>query len=161
MSKHRLCVALFVVLAAFSASAAAQASAGPTTTVVKVPFRVSAAAKADIAACVGEQVVFTDGLFNVVFHRSADGTHFVFHRNVIDGVGIGTVTGTTYRATGHIQAVDNLLLSGGETFTFELTLNVVGAGGAAHFTAHAVEHLTITPDGDLVSDVEIDGIRCT
>ena len=50
--------------------------------------------------------------------------------------------------------------SGGETFTFELTLNVVGAGNAGHFTAHSLEHLTFTPDGNLVSDVEIDGIRC-
>jgi hypothetical protein len=126
--------------------------------VVRVPFRVNAQAKADIAACVGENVVFSGGEFNVVIHVTAGG--FLFHRNVVGGVGVGTTTGTVYHATGHLQSVDVLPPSGGETFTFELTLNVVGAGNAGHFTAHAVEHLTFTPDGNLVSDVEIDGIRC-
>src|SRR5947209_7295620 len=34
--------------------------------VIKVPFRVSAQAQADIAACVAERVTFTDGEFNIV-----------------------------------------------------------------------------------------------
>lgn len=119
---------------------------------------MNAQAKADIAACVGENVVFTGGEFNIVSHLTADG--FLFHRNVVGGIGVGATTGTVYHATGHLQSVDVLPPSGGETFTFELTLNVVGAGNAGHFTAHSLEHLTFTPDGNLVSDVEIDGIRC-
>src|SRR3954447_900931 len=125
--------------------------------VVKVPFRVNAQAKADIAACVGENVTFTDGEFNIVTHLTP--TLFTFHRNVVGGVGVGQTTGATYHATGHLQSTDVLPQSGGESFTFELTLNVVGTGNSGHFTAHAVEHLTFTPAGDLVSDVEIDGIR--
>ena len=138
---------------------AVAATANASTQVFKVPFKVNAQAKADIAACVGENVVFTGGEFNVVIHQTA--TVFAFHRNVIAGLGTGSVTGTTYHATGHLQSVDVLPSSGGESFTFELTLNVVGEGNAGHFTAHALEHLTFTPTGDLTSDVEIDGIRCT
>jgi len=148
-----VCAVLGTVLIVATVAAAADSAR-----VSKVPFTVSAQAKADIAACVGENVVFTGGEFNVVIHQTA--TLFVFHRNVIAGVGIGAVTGTVYRATGHLQSVDVLPPSGGEAFTFDLTLNVVGQGNAGHFTAHGVEHLTFTPAGDLTSDVEIDGIRC-
>ena len=154
------------LISAFSAAAvlvavlgiAATANAADSAQVFKVPFRVSAQAKADIKACVGENVVFTGGEFNVVIHRTA--TLFLFHRNVIAGLGTGDLTGTVYHATGHIQSVDVLPPSGGEAFTFELTLNVVGEGNAGSFTAHAVEHLTFTPEGDLSSAVEIFDIRC-
>ena len=83
---------------------------------------MTADAKVAIAACVGENAVFTDGEFNVVIQETA--TLFKFHRNVIAGVGAGVVTGTTYRATGHLQVMDVLPPSGGETFTYELTLNL-------------------------------------
>lgn len=145
------------VLAAVLAVAAI-ANAANSAQVFKVPFEVTADAKVEIAACVGENVVFTDGEFNIVIQETA--TLFKFHRNVIAGVGTGVLTGTTYHATGHIQVVDVLPPSGGETFTFELTLNVVGVGNAGQFTAHAVEHLTFTPEGNLTSEVEIFGIRC-
>ena len=160
MSKRKFAsLATFILVAALASAGAAQALTAPTTVVIKVPFRVSAQASADIAACVGEHVTFTGGQFNVVIHRSADGSHFVFHRNVIDGVGTGDVTGTTYNASGHLQSVFNLPPSGGATFTFELTLDVVGTTGS-HFMAHGVEHITITPDGTVASDVEIFNITC-
>lgn len=136
----------------------APAGAAQSAQVFNVPFTVTAGGQADIAACVGEEVVFTDGQFNVVIRETE--THFVFHRNVVAGLGIGEETGTVYRATGHLQMVDVLPSSGGETFTFELTLNVVGMRNAGQFTAHAVDHLTFTPQGDLTSAVEIFGIRC-
>ena len=137
---------------------AATASAANSAQVVKVPFTVSSLAKADIKACVGENVVFTSGEFNVVIQSTP--TLFVFHRNVIAGLGTGDVTRTVYHATGHIQAVEVLPPSGGAALTFELTLNVVGEGNAGQFTAHAVEHLTFTPQGDLSSTVDIYAIRC-
>ncbi len=154
---HKL-LAVFAALVSVALVGAASATADGAQ-VFKVPFKVSGDAKIAIAACVGEPVVFTDGEFNVVIHSTP--TVFTFHRNVIGGVGVGTVTGTTYRATGHLQSVDVLTPAGGETFTFELTLNVVGQGNAGHFTAHTVEHLTFTPDGTLTSEVLIDGIRCS
>ena len=153
---HKLSAA-FATLVAVALVGAASATADGAH-VFKEPFKVSAAAKIAIAACVAEPVVFTDGEFNVVIHSRP--TVFTFHRNVIGGVGVGTITGTTYHATGHIQSVDVLTPAGGETLTFELTLNAVGQGNAGHFTAHAVEHLTFTPDGTLTSEVLIDGIRC-
>ena len=152
------------VSAAFMLAFAPVASAQPFTSVVKVPFVVNAAAQADIAACVGEAVSFTEGTFNVVRHfgeTPSGGGMFLFHRNVMGGLGVGTATGTIYQATGHLQSFDVAPPSGGEVVNFELVLNVVGRGNAGHFTAHAVEHLTFTPDGDLASVVEIDSIRCT
>ena len=137
---------------------AATATAANSAQVVKVPFTVSPDAKAAIEACVGENVVFTGGQFNVVIQST--NTLFVFHRNVIAGLGTGDATGTIYHATGHLQVVDVQPPSGGEAFTFELTLNVVGEGNTGHFTAHAVEHLTFTPQGNLRSTVEIFAIRC-
>ena len=130
---HKL-FAVFAALAAVALIGAAQATADGAQ-VFMVPFKVTGDAKIAIAACVGEPVAFTDGEFNVVIHSTP--TEFTFHRNVIAGVGVGTITGTTYHATGHLQVVDVLTPAGGETFTFELTLNVVGQGNAGHFTAHS------------------------
>ena len=154
--KRKVLGAASIAILALVAAAPAAGAAGAS--VVKVPFKVSASAELAIKACVGETVTFTDGSFNVV--RLATANHWVFHRNVMGGGGTGDTTGTAYQATGHIQAVDVLTPAGGETFTYELTLNVVGVANAGQFTAHALEHLTITPAGDLVSEVEIFGIRC-
>lgn len=153
--------AVATLVAVLATGGVAQAVTTPTTVVIKAPFRVSPQGAHDIAACVGEHVTFTDGQFNLVIHRSGDGSQFVFHRNVIGGLGVGDTTGLAYHATGHLQSVENLLPAGGETFTFELTLNVVRTDGGAHFIAHAVEHLTFSPDGSLTSDVEIFSISCT
>jgi hypothetical protein len=155
--KGRLLLAACVSTIALVGWAPGVGVAGATVT--KVPFLVNAQAASDIRACVGETVSFTDGQFNVVTTSTDKG--FVFHRNVMGGGGVGDTTGTAYRATGHIQSVDVLTSGLGETFTFELTLNVVGTANAGHFTAHALEHLTFTPSGDLSSIVEIDAIRCT
>lgn len=155
MSRKPLIAAIIATIALVAGVPEARAAGA---TVTKVPFRVSSSAQLAIKACVGETVTFTDGQFNVVRLRVGD--NFVFHRNVMGGGGTGDTTGTIYNATGHIQAVDVPTSAGGETFTFELTLNVVGVANAGQFTAHALEHLTFTPAGDLTSEVEIDGIRC-
>ena len=164
MTSLKVRAALLVVCAIVLGSTAATAAALTTTTVTRGPFTLTTKAKRDIKACVGEGVTFTDGEFNVVNHTTitpTGGIHEVFHRNVVGATGTGDTTGTTYRATGHIQAVYNAPPSGGYSYTFELTLNVVGQANAGHFTAHAVVHETVTPAGDLTADVEIFSIRCT
>ena len=164
MTSIKVRAALLVVCAIVLGSTAATAAALTTTTVVRVPFTLSLKAKAAIKACVGEEVTFTDGEFNVVRHTTitpTGGFHRVVHRNVVGATGTGDTTGTTYRATGHIQSVYNAPPSGGSSFTFELTLNVVGQANAGHFTAHAVVHATVTPAGDLTADVNIFSIHCT
>ncbi len=140
-------------------SAATVAFAASSASVIKVPFVVSSSAQADIAACVGEQVTVTNGLFNVVTQITP--TRFVFHRNVIDATATGALTGTQYRASGHLQLISATPPSGVVAFSFELTLTFVSVGPAGRsFSAHAVEHITITPDGVLTSWVEISEIRC-
>ena len=138
-------------------------AAESTTTVLQVPFRLSSSAQTDIAACIGERVTVTSGYFNVVRHitRDADGRIlFVFHRNVIDGTAVGVVTGTVYHSTGHLQVISVTPPSTSQVFTFELTLRFVSAGGVG-FSAHALEHVTITPDGDLTSSIDTFEIRCS
>jgi hypothetical protein len=132
-------------------------TASGSTTVVKVPFVLSPSAQTDIAACIGEHVTVTSGVFNVV--RRITPTQFVFHRNVIDGSATGVVTGTVYQATGHLQVISIAPPSASEVFTFDLTLRLVNAAGVG-FRAHALEHVTITPDGDLTSSVDNFEIRC-
>ncbi len=142
----------------------ALAQTEPVTTVAKAPFVVSSAGRADIAACVGESVNFTDGQFNVVRHitQSEDGrTLFIFRRNVMHGVGIGAATGTTYHATGHLESFAVTPSSEATILTFQVVLNVVAEGGDAHFTAHFLEHVTVTPEGELTAVIEFGGIRCS
>ncbi len=152
----RALVCALVVGASLLTVAPPVSAASDSTTVYQVPFKVSSSAQADIAACIGEQVTVT-GTFNVVRHITQ--TQFVFHRNVIDGTATGVSTGTVYRATGHIQIIDVTPPSSSETFTYELTLSLVSAGGVG-FRAHALEHATVTPQGDLTSWVEIFEITC-
>jgi hypothetical protein len=66
---------------------------------------------------------------------------------------------TVYRATGHLQVISIAPPSASEVFTFDLTLRLVNAAGVG-FRAHALEHVTITPDGDLTSSVDNFEIRC-
>ncbi len=155
---RRACLSVCAVAVAVMA-VVGSATASNGAHVLKVPFNVSSQGQAAIAACVGEHVTFTGGEFNIVLHETA--TVATFHRNVIGGRGTGDLTGTTYIATGHIQATDVLPPSGGETYTYELTLNVVAQGGSAHFTAHALFHVTFLPDGTLTSYVNTFEIRCT
>jgi hypothetical protein len=132
-------------------------------TSVKVPLVLSGSAQTDIQGCIGETVTVTGGTFNVVadaFATPSGGVHFLFRRNIMEGTLTGDSTGTPYAATGHLQVIDNLF-AGGESFTFELTLSVVGMADAGSFTAHIVERFLVGPSGELVLyKVPVESIRC-
>lgn len=132
-------------------------------TSVKVPFVLSTSAQTDIQSCIGETVTVTGGLFNVVadeFTTPSGGVHYLFRRNIMEGTLIGDSTGTMFKATGHLQVVDNLFADG-ESFTFELTLSVVGPANAGSFTAHIVERFLVGPSGDLLMyEIPVESIRC-
>jgi hypothetical protein len=145
-------MALGMGLIATLGSLSAVAATGATVT--KVEFEVSEQGQADIEACVGEHVTFTDGQFNVAIRGN------MFHRNVMSGAGTGDETGTLYRASGHIQETYNEGTSEGWTYTFTLLLNVVAQGGGGQFTAHATFHMTAQPSGEVVAYVEVFAIRC-
>ena len=114
-------------------------------TVTKVPLVLSPSAEVGIQSCVGETVTVTDGQFNVVYKPDT-----LFHRNIVDGLAVGDTTGSTYRLSGHIQAVDHLFGADGETYTFVVELNAFTAGGAG-FSAKGLFHVTFTTTGDLVA----------
>jgi len=132
-------------------------------TSVKVPLVLSGSAQTDIQGCIGETVTVTGGSFNVVVNQvttPSGGFHYLFRRNIIEGTLIGNLTGTLYVGTGHLQIVDNVFAAG-ESFTFELTLSVVGPADAGSFTAHIVERFLVGPSGELVMDkIPVESIRC-
>ncbi len=150
---------VFALVAGAGTLVPAFPASADSTTVVKVPFVLSSSARTDIAACIGEAVTVTDGVFNVVRHITP--TQFVFHRNVINGAVTGDVTGTAYKVTGHLQVISMTPPSQSEVFTFEVTLNVFDLAGTVRFSAHILEHVTITPQGDLTSLVDTFVISCT
>ena len=110
------------------------------------PIVLSASAETGIQSCVGETVSVTDGQFNVVYMPGS-----LFHRNIVGGRAVGDITGTEYRLSGHIQQVDHLIGSGGETVTFLVQLNVVATVSGASFRANGLLHLTFNPAGELVA----------
>lgn len=149
--------AVIALGAGLSSVVASGSPASAEATVVQVPFRLSSSAQTDIAACIGERVTVTSGSFNVV--RNITDTRFVFHRNVLDGAVAGVVTGTAYVATGHLQLISLAPPSSAQVFTFEVTLSLHSSEGLA-FSAHGLEHVTVTPDGSLTSSVDSFVIRC-
>ncbi len=155
-------IALGAGLLAALASLSAVAAMGATVT--KIDFEVSANGQADIEACIGEQVTFTDGQFNVVqrtfVSNEGGGLQYLFHRNVLAAVGYGDDTGMKYRATGHLQEIYNEGVTGGWTYTFTLLLNVFAQSGPGQFTAHATVHVTVLPSGEEVAIVELFDIHC-
>jgi hypothetical protein len=50
--------------------------------------------------------------------------------------------------------------SGSLSATFVANLLAIGPGGAASFTAHILQHITITPDGDITALVDIFDATC-
>ena len=132
-------------------------------TVTKVDFSVTPGGQDEIAECVGEHVTFTEGQFNIVRRfapNKGGGMQYLFHRNVMSGLGVGDVTGTRYRATGHIQANYSQGTADGSTATFTLVLNVVAQDGSGQFTARATVHLTVLPSGEEVAYVDVFEVRC-
>lgn len=133
-----------VLLSGVALTAPAATAAAPTVT--KVPIVLSASAEAGIQSCVGETVSVTDGQFNVVYMPGS-----LFHRNIVGGRAVGDITGTEYRLSGHIQQVDHLIGSDGETFTSLVQLNAAATASGASFRANGLFHITFNAAGELVA----------
>ena len=142
-----------VSLSSVALAASVADAAAPTVT--KVPIVLSASAESGIRSCVGETVTVTDGQFNVVYMPGG-----LFHRNIAGGLAIGDTTGSAYRLSGHIQEVDHLIGTDGETYTYVVQLKAAGTNGGASFSANGLFHVTFTPAGDLASYSDNFRISC-
>jgi hypothetical protein len=139
--------------------------ASPSTDVVTLPvgFTIQPSGKAAIQACVGETVTFAGDAL-LVAHRTIlpDGSVSLdlLRFSVRGAVAIGGTTGTEYRLAGGDSNPIILPPSGSLTATFVANLLVIGPGGAASFTAHILQHITITPNGDITALVDIFDATC-
>ena len=137
----------------------------PSTDVLRVPvaFTIQPAAKVAIEACVGEAVTFT-GSANVVAHQTTlpDGSTSLdlLHFNGQGAVAVGGSTGATYRLVGGDSNPIILAPSGTLTATFAANLRVIGPGDAKSFMAHILQHIPVTPAGDVTARVDFLSIEC-
>lgn len=139
--------------------------ASSSTVVLSIPvrFTIQPAAQSAIKACVGEVVAFV-GEANLVAHLTTlpDGATSldVFHVNPQGAVAVGASTGTTYRLVGGDVNPIVLSPSGTLTATFAANLLVIGSGGEKSFMAHILQHITISPAGDISALFEFLSIDC-
>lgn len=152
MRWNRLTAICVVSLASVALTTTAAHADAPL--VGRVPLVLSASAQTDIKRCVGENVTVTQGEFNRIFAPDV----YMSHRNIIDGLAVGNLTGDVYRVSGHRQVVDHLIGADGEVYTFVLRLSV--ASDHASFLAQGHLHLTYTPTGDLASYSDTLAITC-
>lgn len=148
-----------------SVTGAVQQHATSSTVVMSIPvaFTIQPSAGAWIAACVGEAVAF-EGTARVVAHQTEgpDGSILLdnIHFNPEGPVAVGASTGTRYRLVGADSNPIVLSPSGGLTATWHATLQVIGPGPVRSFRAHILQHVTLTPDGQLTALVDVMSIDC-
>ena len=142
------------------------ASALVTTVVLNFPAAITIrpSGMAAIQACVGETVTIA-GSARIVGQEVTlpNGTIVLsnLHINNQGVVAVGNVTGTTYRLVGGESNPITFTPNGGLSATFEATLAAIGPGSAGNFQAHILEHITITPNGDVTALIEIFSADCS
>lgn len=146
------------------ASAQVEALAFQAADVVKIPvvFTINPLAKSLIQACVGEAVALQGTSLMV-----ADDTYLpdgslvlsMIHFNGQGAVAVGLTTGTVYRIVG-ADTTDIVFAPGTLAASFEATLMAIGPGAANSFTAHILQHLTVTPNGEITSEIDVFSISC-
>jgi len=140
-------------------------AASPSTDVLQVPvaFTIQPSAIVAIGACVGEGVTFS-GTANVVIHQTIlpDGSTSLDLVEVHPqgAVATGASTGAAYRLAGGDSSPIILGPSGTLAATFAANLLVIGPGSAGSFTAHILQHITVTPAGEVTSFIDVFSIDC-
>ena len=155
-------VASLIILAVASARGSAPAS--PPADVVKIPvgFTIDPLARSLIQACVGEAVSLQGTSLMVATETYLpDGSLLLgmIHFNGQGGVAVGLTTGTVYRIVG-ADTNDIVLGPGAVAASFEANLLAIGPGRANSFKAHILQHITVTPDGEITSEIEVFSISC-
>ena len=68
--------------------------------------------------------------------------------------------GRRYIGTGLTREITVLTPAGGETFTFVNRFHIVGTMGAPTFFDNATFHITVTPSGEVVAEVDNSSVEC-
>jgi hypothetical protein len=159
--KRTIATCLVIVLTTLAGAAAARAQAITVTTNEQIPFSLI-----DFVPCAnggaGEEVLVT-GTLHVLTHVTIDargGLHVKLHVQPQGASGIGLTTGDTYRGTGVTQEHFNFNASGGFTDTFINNFRLIGQGPGNNLLVHQTIHVTVTPNGDVTSEVENTSVEC-
>lgn len=136
-----------------------------STDVVTIPFEftIRPSGQAAIQACVGEAVDFA-GNARLVAHQTilSDGSTLLdgIHVNPQGAIATGVSTGVTYRLVGGESNEVVIVPAGTLAATFEANLRAIGPGSARSFLAHILQHITITPDGNITALVDVFSVDC-
>jgi hypothetical protein len=155
-------VASITILAVVFAQAEALARQAADVVQIPVTFTINPLARTLIQRCVGEAVSL-QGTSLMVANDTylPDGSLVLsmIHFNGQGPVAVGLTTGTVYRIVGAdttavVLAPDTLAAS------FEATLMAIGPGAANSFMAHILQHVTVTPNGDVTAEMDVFDISC-
>lgn len=162
--RNRFAAAVASITILAVASGQVEALASQSADVVKIPvtFTINPLAKSLIQACVGEPVGLQGTSLMV-----ADDTYLpdgslllsMIHFNGQGAVAVGLTTGTVYRIVG-ADTTDIVFAPGTLAASFEATLMAIGPGGANSFMAHILQHVTVTPTGEITSEIDVFDISC-
>jgi hypothetical protein len=114
-----------------------------------------------INPCNGEQVIGTlQGQGHLLLVGDAGGGAHLELMEVVHGHG-ETLDGTRYAANQPLNTVINAtFLSDRRVEVLVTSVHFISAGGSDNFVAHAVQHLTVTPDGTVTSEFTIISQEC-
>ena len=155
-------IASLTILAVGSTQVAVLASV--PADVVKIPtvLRINSFAKSLIQGCVGEAVSISGTslmVANDTYLPDGSLQLSMIHFNGQGSVAVGLTTGTVYRIVG--ADTNTIVLDPGTlAASFEANLLAIGPGGADSFMAHILQHITVTPDGEITSLVDVFDISC-
>jgi hypothetical protein len=157
--KRTIATCLVIALTILAGAAVARAQSTTVTTNEQIPFSLIA-----FVPCAndgaGEDVLVT-GTLHVLTHVTIDaqgGLHVKQHFQPQGATGVGLTTGDTYRATGVTQEEFNF--TGGFTDTFINNFRWIGQGPNNNLLVHQTIHVTITPNGEITSEVENTSVEC-
>lgn len=103
----------------------------------------------------GENVTDLAGITQIGFQVNNSG--YVFHINGVNGSGVGEISGDTYRITGGLQEV---LANGGDSWTLIHNFLIVSSDHSNTFQLKWRTHVTVTPNGQLIVNPDIDQLIC-
>ena len=130
---------------------------------IPVQFSIQPSGQAAIQACVGEAVNFV-GTALLVFAETTrpDGSTLLdmVHVNPQGAVAIGASTGVRYRLVGGDSNQVITVPAGTLAATFEANLLAIGPGSANSFFAHILQHITITPSGNVTAFLDVFSVDC-
>ena len=159
ISGHSRKILVFVIALALAAVTAFPAYAQAIT----ITERVTEPFETIVTACNGEDV-FLSGELLLIFHTTIDdrgGIHEKFTLVPRHVRGVGSITGTEYKAVGgdrsHFNAdTDEAPLN----FTNTDTFNLVSQGGTDNLQAKFTIHVTINATGEITVDIANFSEKC-